>query len=64
MYWVIHLTKTDDNIMMWPCFDGEEINNYINTMRLHREDYAILEGTKLKSFDNVSFNHTRLKRRS
>ena len=62
MYWVVHLTETDGDIMLWPCKDGAEVESYLNLMQLHREDYAIIEGLKLKDFNNVSFNHRQLKR--
>jgi len=60
-YWIIYLTETDGEIEMWPCRSGKDINEFITLMKLHREDYSIIEGLKLKSFDNVSFDHKRLK---
>ena len=62
MYWVIHLNETDGDIVLWPCKDGPSVVSYLKLMGLHREDYAIIEGLKLKDFNNVSFNHKNLKR--
>lgn len=63
MYWVIHLSETDGDVMIWPCKDGDEIDSYVSFMKLHRGDYAIIEGLRLKDFGQVSFNHKELKRR-
>lgn len=61
MYWIIHLTETDGDIMLWPCKDGKEIENYLTKMKLNREDYAIIEGQKLKDFNHVTFDYKRLR---
>ncbi len=60
-YWVIHLTETDGDIVLWPCRSGKDIDDYISLMELHREEYAIIKGELLKNFENISFNHKKLK---
>ena len=50
MFWVIHLEETDGDIMMWPCKTMQEVEDYAAMTKLHRTDYAIVHGEKIKDF--------------
>ena len=50
MLWVIHLSETDGQIILWPCKDMEEVEDYVQMCNLHRYDYAIIRGERLKRF--------------
>jgi len=52
MYWVIHLTETDGDVMLWPCKTFTDIRAYVKLQNLHATDYAVIEGVKIKDFDN------------
>ena len=56
MFWVIHLTETDGDVMLWPCKDMTEVKKYVQQAGLHILDYAVIEGLKLKDFNNYTFN--------
>ena len=56
MYWVIHLTETDGDVMLWPCKTLSDVRVYVQFQNLHATDYAVIEGLKIKDFDNYTFN--------
>lgn len=63
MLWIIHLTETDGDIMLWPCRDGDELRDYIKEYNLHSEDYAIIEGVRHKDFYHKTFDLSSVKPR-
>jgi len=56
MYWVIHLTETDGDVMLWPCKTLQDVHIYVKLQNLHSTDYAVIEGLKIKDFGNYTFN--------
>lgn len=57
MFWVIHLTETDGDVALWPCESPEKIKWYVNQMKLHNNDYAVIEGDRLKDFHHSSIDY-------
>jgi hypothetical protein len=56
MFWVIHLTETDGNIILWACLTMEDVEAYVKQTNLHALDYSIIEGVRIKDFNNT-FNN-------
>ena len=62
MFWVIHLTKTDGDIMLWACKTMKEVDSYVNTLGLHKTEYAVIKGERVKNF-GAYVNHETMKER-
>jgi len=56
MFWVIHLTETDGDVVLWPCETLTDVHVYVKLQNLHAVDYAVIEGLKIKDFDKYVFN--------
>lgn len=57
MFWVIHLTETDGDVALWPCESPEKVAWYVDHMKLHMNDYAVIEGNRLKDFYQNSIDY-------
>jgi hypothetical protein len=53
MFWVIHLTGTNGDIMMWACNDMDHVDAYVKLSSLHHTDYAVIKGERIKNFEKV-----------
>ena len=62
MLWVIHLTETDGDVVLWPCASREQLEWYINEYKLHMNDYAVIEGDRLKDFHHNTIQYNNPKR--
>jgi hypothetical protein len=56
MYWVIHLTETDEDVVLWPCKTLPDVHIYVKVEKLHSMDYAVIKGLKIKDFGKYVFN--------
>jgi hypothetical protein len=53
MFWVIYLTETDGEIMMWACNTMKEVDDHVKVIGLGETDYAIMKGIRVKNFERV-----------
>lgn len=63
MFWVIHLTETDGDIMMWSCKTMKDVDDYIDLTGLHKTEYAVIEGERIKNFGDYVNHKDMLKKR-
>ena len=63
MFWVIHLTETDGDVALWPCASREQLEWYIKEYNLHMNDYAVIEGDRLKDFHHNSIDFRKTSKR-
>lgn len=61
MYLIFYYDQTDGEVQMNSFRTGKELKEFVKKMDLHEEDYSIVEGSSLKSFNNKNFNLERLK---
>jgi len=53
MLWVIHITETDGEIMMWACKTMKDVETYVDLVGLDSVDYAIIKGERTKNFGKI-----------
>lgn len=57
MRYVVRLTETDGEIVMMPFIDKEGFDEA--TKNLHPADFAVIEGTILKDFEDITSRNFR-----
>ena len=53
--YIIHLTETDGEIVI-KRINPDALEGYVKRMLLGPEDYAVMKGHLLKSFENITFD--------